>query len=246
MLAEPAAQVRLLDLQTLDTAIAQLEHRRASLPEHARVAALESQRQQLNAELVAAQTTVSDLEADQAKAEADLEPVRERLARDQKAVDGGAMDAKALVPMLDEIEHLKTRITVLEDEELEIMEALEGARARLEVIRGERAELDAQLSAAVAQRDELLAGLAAEIKAQAASRAGVAAEIPADLLGLYEKQRARSSGVGAAMLRFGRCTGCQLQVTAEDLNRYLATPPDQVLRCEECDRILVRSEDSAA
>ena len=59
-----------------------------------------------------------------------------------------------------------------------------------------------------------------------------------------ERIRTRGGGVGAAELRQGRCSGCQLQITNADLMRFRAAPADEVLRCEECDRILVRTSQS--
>jgi len=130
MKADPGAQRRLLDLQAVDTAIGQLDHRVKILPEHALLAGRQSRRQALGQELVAAGTALSDATAAQTKAEADLAPVRERLARDERTVDGGTLsDPKTLKAMIDEIAHLKTRISTLEDEELELMEAVENAEA---------------------------------------------------------------------------------------------------------------------
>lgn len=245
MLADPVAQRRLLELQALDSGLDQLEHKRVSLPVHARIAQLVQARDRLQQELVAAETAVSDLEADQEKSESDLTPVRERLARDQRTVDAGTLtDPKALMPMLDEIEHLKQRISTLEDEELEVMEALEAAQYRRDELRKERERLDQELRGLVAERDADVAEIGRQAAERAAERAAMASGLPADLVGLYEKQRGRGNGIGAAALRFGRCTGCQLQATATDLKRYLAAAADEVLRCEECDRILVRTEES--
>jgi len=77
-----------------------------------------------------------------------------------------------------------------------------------------------------------------------ATRASVAAGVPADLLALYDKLRAQFSGVGAAMLRRGRCEGCHVSLSTVDLNAIRAAAPDEVVRCEECRRILVRTGDS--
>jgi predicted nucleic acid-binding Zn-ribbon protein len=41
-----------------------------------------------------------------------------------------------------------------------------------------------------------------------------------------------------------RCTGCQLEVNAADLGTFAAAADDEVLRCEECSRILVRTAQS--
>ena len=65
-----------------------------------------------------------------------------------------------------------------------------------------------------------------------------------DLVALYEKIRASSGGIGAAVLRQRRCEGCNLELNQVDINRLTAAPQDEVLRCEECRRILIRTSES--
>ena len=140
--ADPGSQQRLLDLQATDSALAQLDHRRRTLPEHAELARLKSEHAAVRSDLVAADTAVSDLELEQTKAESDLEPVRERLARNQRRIaDGSVPDAKALSSMVAEVDHLKKRIGDLEDAELEVMEQLEQAVAERDRLRGRADEL---------------------------------------------------------------------------------------------------------
>ena len=62
-------------------------------------------------------------------------------------------------------------------------------------------------------------------------------------VGRYERLRTQH-GVGAAALRAGRCEGCHLSLNTVDLARIRAAAPDEVLRCEECRRILVRTPES--
>ena len=69
------------------------------------------------------------------------------------------------------------------------------------------------------------------------------ADISAELLALYDKIRAQS-GTGAAPLQQRRCGGCQLELNNVDLARMRAAADDEVLRCEECRRILVRTPES--
>ena len=71
----------------------------------------------------------------------------------------------------------------------------------------------------------------------------VVADIPADLLALYDKIRA-TSGLGAAALRRGQCGGCREMLSTVELNAVRAAAPDEVVRHEECRRILVRTADS--
>ena len=65
-----------------------------------------------------------------------------------------------------------------------------------------------------------------------------------DLVALYEKIRASSGGIGAAALRHRRCEGCRLELNQVDINRIRGAADDEVLRCEECRRILVRTAES--
>lgn len=242
MKADPTAQLRLLDLQAEDTAIAQLEHRRRSLPEHAALAEARTARARLGEDLVAARTRVGDLQLDMDKAESDLVPVRERQARDQQRVDAGTVtDPKQLGAMLDEIAHLARRISDLEDIELEVMEQLEAATAE----EGQKAtalsELEDSMRALIASRDAQVAELDAQLALHQGKRDGIALEIPNDLLALYDRIRARAGGLGAAELKGRRCGGCQIEATASALTAYAAAAKDEVLRCEECERVLVRT-----
>jgi predicted nucleic acid-binding Zn-ribbon protein len=243
--ADKTAQLRLLDLQTVDTTLAQLNHRRQALPQHAQIARLRAERAALASDLVAAETAISDLELEQAKAETDLEPVRERLNRNQvRIADGTVADPKALSSMLEEVSHLKRRISDLEDAELEVMEQLETALANRETLRARIDQVDADLAAATSERDRQLAALDAEIGGLRAERVEIAPLIPGELLTLYDRIGANHGGVGAAELRQRRCTGCQLEINAADLRAFTAAAEDEVLRCEECGRILIRTPQS--
>ena len=243
--ADKGAQLRLLDLQTVDTALAQLGHRRRTLPEHGLIAKLKTRHSALASDLIAAETTISDLELEQAKAETDLDPVRERLSRNQVRIANGTVpDPKALSSMVEEVSHLKKRISDLEDAELDVMEQLEAAVTDRETLRGRMAQVDNDLVETIAERDRQLAALDGEMGGLRAERAVLVPLIPTDLLTLYDRIGASHGGVGAAELRQRRCTGCQLEINAADLRTFSAAPEDEVLRCEECGRILIRTPQS--
>jgi uncharacterized protein len=243
--ADKGAQLRLLDLQTVDTTLARLGHRRQSLPEHGVIAGLQTRRSALASDLIAAETTISDLELEQAKAENDLEPVRERLSRNQARIANGTVaDPKALSSMVEEVSHLKKRITDLEDAELDVMEQMETAIARQQTLRTQIEQVDDDLGDTIAERDRQLAKLDGEMGGLRAERADLEPLIPPNLLTLYDRIGASHGGVGAAELRQRRCTGCQLEINAADLRAFSAAAEDEVLRCEECGRILVRTPQS--
>ncbi|HMQ65811.1 MAG TPA: DUF6510 family protein [Arachnia sp.] len=244
MLADPVDQRRLLTLADLDSEVARVQHTARSLPQHAAIAELMANRQAAGDELIASSTEVEDLAAAVRKAEADLAPVRGRLEREQRRIaDGSVADAKILRSLTEEVEHVQRRIAELEDAELELMGQLEEATEQRDKVAAAKDQIDAKLRAEVAARDEAVAALRQEAADLAATRGPVASMIPKDLGALYEKLRA-NTGLGAAMLRAGRCGGCQLEATIADLDAYRRAPANQVLRCVECDRILVRTPES--
>jgi predicted nucleic acid-binding Zn-ribbon protein len=237
-------QQRLLDLQALDTRIDQIAHRRASLPQLARLAELDRRLSELRDELVVAQTEQTDINRELVKAEGDVELVRQRAARDRGRLDSGQGTHKDLESLQHELGSLAKRQSELEDVELEVMQRLEDATARAERTSAELATTQADHDAAAAERDEAFTELDADSGEAGSARDSLAATLPTDLVALYEKIRANSAGVGAAALHRGRCEGCRLELTPTDLQRIRSAPPDEVLRCEECRRILVRVPES--
>ncbi|HSN06948.1 MAG TPA: C4-type zinc ribbon domain-containing protein [Candidatus Angelobacter sp.] len=245
MIAEPAVQLRLLDLQALDSRLDQIEHRRRSLPQLATIAGLETRLADLRDRIVAGETETHDLERGLAKAETDVEQVRARAAKDQELLDSGRVSsARELENLQHEIASLARRQGDLEEAELEVMERLEDARAALAVLTTERDGLRAQLEVAVAERDEAWSAADRDRDWVAGERTSVLADIPADLMALYTKLRADHDGVGAARLHQRRCDGCRMELTPTDIGRIREAAPDEVLRCEECRRILVRTPES--
>ena len=243
--ASPEAQLRLLELADLDAELGRLEHRRRGLPEHAELSRLEQRDNELRDEIAALEAREGDLRREQAKADADVEQVRSRVSRDRARLDAGQVSSpRELENLQSEIESLLRRQSDLEDTELEVMERVEAAQARLKEAGAERASIAADLQAATDRRDAALAELA-ELSGKASDRrAVVVAEEPADLIELYERLRAQRGAVGAAALRRGQCQGCHLSLNTVDLNAIRAAAADEVVRCEECRRILVRTDES--
>lgn len=244
LIAPTTDQWRLLDVQALDTRLAQIAHRRRTLPELEQITELEARSTALHDELVAAQTRTSDVQRELTKAEADVELVRQRAARDQARLEQGAGGHKELESLQHEIATLARRQSELEDTELEVMERMEEATAQVERLTGEQSELQRGLDDLVGRRDAAWAELDDEANRITSERTGMVAGIDAPLLALYEKIRESTGGVGAAMLRARRCEGCRLELTPQDLQRIRAAATDEIVRCEECRRILVRTGES--
>jgi predicted nucleic acid-binding Zn-ribbon protein len=160
-------------------------------------------------------------------------------------IDAGSItDPKALQRMLGEMESLQRRISDLEDVEIEVMERLEAAQAGLDRHTAELAELDARIAELETARAEKAHALETSMDAVAAERATLVLEVPDDLVALYTKLREQKGGIGASALRRRECGGCRLTLNPSDLAAIAAAPTDEVVRCEECSRILVRTGES--
>ncbi|WP_183096166.1 zinc ribbon domain-containing protein [Nocardioides stalactiti] len=245
MKADPAAQLRLLDLQKLDAAADQLRHQRAHLAEDAELATLAVRRADVLGRSRDQQIVVDDLTSAQEKADADVEQVKARRKRDQDRMDQGLIsNPKDLERMQHELETLERRITTLEDEELAVMEDLEAAQSELTVMQTDLAETDERIVALTEARDEKRAAIDADLARIGDERGPVVEDVPADLLALYDKLRTNKNGVGAAELRARQCGGCMLSLDAADLSDIRAKAEDEVVRCEQCQRILVRTSES--
>ncbi|WP_375000026.1 zinc ribbon domain-containing protein [Aeromicrobium sp. CTD01-1L150] len=243
--ADPAAQQSLLDVQAQDSTLAQLAHRRRNLPEHERVAELTEQITEVNGNRVEADTAVADLTRAQSKADAEVEQVKARKARDEERLNSGAVsNPKDLESLQHELVALDRRIATLEDEELEVMEQLEEAQTGLSVITADLEALRTDLAQVETARDTALAEIDERVAAAEQDRELVVAKVPDELLSLYDKVREQYGGLGAAALRARRCEGCRLELNGADLREIATRPEDEVLRCPECSRILVRTPES--
>jgi predicted nucleic acid-binding Zn-ribbon protein len=124
------------------------------------------------------------------------------------------------------------------------MARLEDAQREFESLTAEVAVADQRLAELSSARDEKIEQLDAELRSIATDREPAAAELPADLRALYEKLRAAKGGVAVGALRARECSGCRLALDPSELAAIRAAAPDEVIRHEECQRILVRTPES--
>jgi predicted nucleic acid-binding Zn-ribbon protein len=237
--------LKLLDVQELDSRLDTLRRQLATIPEAAALAELTARRGTVDDAVRDLRVEVADLTEEQRRADADVEQVKARRVRDQGMIDAGSIaDPKALQRMLGELESLQRRISDLEDVEIEVMERLETAQTTLVERTAELETIDKEATALEHTRAHKAGQLDVDLAEAAEERKITASGVPADLLALYEKLRVQKGGVGAAALRRRECGGCRLTLNASDLAVIAKTPSDEVVRCEECGRILVRTSES--
>ena len=235
--------VVVLRVQDRDTAIAQLEHRKITLPDRLELVELERRLSAVTARVAEADgrrralvERQSEIERQIAAASARQEAVEQRLysARGSAARDLQAMD--------EEVHHLVQRRSALEEDELVLMVEQEPVDAELQTLRSEGEELDAaaqvlreRVAVADAEIDE-------EVGSLVALRNSEAAALPRELSERYETLRARLRGTGAARLVGNRCEGCHLELPSVEVERIHRLPEDVLVTCDNCGRILVRTD----
>lgn len=232
-------------MQELDSRLDTLRHQARNLPQDVELRELTGTRADVDGQARDLQVQVDDLTREQRKADADVEHVKARRVRDQQRLDSGSVgNPKDLERLQHELVSLDKRISDLEDEELDVMQRLEDTQQSLGALRSRVAELDERIAALTKARDERLGEIEDEVTQVGRDRAASVAGMPADLLTLYERLREQKGGVGAALLRARRCEGCSLELNSGDLAVIAKQSSDEVVRCEECARILVRTGES--
>jgi predicted nucleic acid-binding Zn-ribbon protein len=243
MKADPAVQRRLLELAEVDAELTRLAHRRRTLPEMAELVDAEAAVRAARDKLVEVETVAGDLDRDIRRVERDVDGVRARTDRDNQLLAGSGIAAKQAADLQHELETLKRRQGVLEDEQLEIMERREAVGMDVEHSRTAVEAADKLVVEITERRDTALADIDAAEAGRRRARAEAAQGLPAELLTAYDQRRA-SQGVGAALLQARRCQACRLELDRTALSELKAAPADDVVRCAECGVILVRTAES--
>ena len=231
----------LLVVQGHDTTLDQLRHRRRTLPERAALQELEDELADLERRRGDVQTQLDAIGARQQESERETEATIKRIGEIDARMRTGGVAARDLTAMQTEIDHLQARQRDLEDKTLEAMEEREPLDTLFAELDEKRASLDERAAAARLALTEAEVATDGEIAAEEAARAAAAGSLPAPLLQQYDRLRDRLGGVGAAPLVGGSCGGCHLSLPATELDRIKKLPPDAVVHCEQCGRILVRT-----
>jgi uncharacterized protein len=239
--ADSAVQRRLLDLAEVDAELNRVNHRRRTLPELEEIGRAERELQAKRDSLVSAQTSFGDLDRDVSRLENEIEQVRAREDRDRALLDSASLTpTKQIEQLQHELETLARRQGVLEDELLEVMERREAVETDVARAREEVATAESRLDDSRARRDEAWADLDSTEVKRNAEREVLVSELPSQLLELYDRIR-QQKGVGAGLLQGRRCGACRIELDRSALSGVRDAADDDVVRCQECGAILVRT-----
>lgn len=212
----------------------------ANLPEHEQIKAIHKRLEDSAIELKVVETELEDVTIDLRRSEVDVEAVVERMKKDDARLNAGTASPKELEQTQHELATLAKRKAELEDSELEIMMRVESVKNRLEELKNDEVglkqlelELNVRLENAHTQ-------INSDLERAKSERAALIPQIDTALYDLYEKVRTSANGIGAALLIGNKCDGCHLEINAIERERIKGLEAEEVLRCEECRRILVR------
>lgn len=239
MKAEVKQQRSLLALTEVDAELGRIEHRAKNLAEQKQVDEAQAEHAAANDGLAVLGIALEDLDAQVAKLESEIDSVRQREDRDRGLIAGGTVGAKQIAEIQHELETLERRQASLEDSLLELMERREEMAARQAEALQRIDELQTALSAAQQARDAALVEIDQSRHQATTRRDGLVNLIDPELVGLYERQRARG-GAGAGLLQGRRCGACRIEIDRGESARIAAAAEDDVLRCPECGAILLR------
>jgi uncharacterized protein len=238
--ASTEQQGLILELQLLDNEIMQSNTKLKSLPEIEQLLHIEKRVTAANDELSVVKSESDQIALELRRGEVDVETVTDRIKKDEARLSSGNATPKELEQLQHEVETLKKRQESLEEIELEIMIRNDAVIARsntlttdLSSLQTLKDEISGRLQSATDEINKVIAD-------KNTARNVVANKIEKALLDLYEKIRGNGGGVGAAALVGNKCNGCNLAINAVEMERIKSLAKDELLRCEECRRILVR------
>jgi hypothetical protein len=231
----------LLAVQEHDTTIDQLTHRRRTMPARGELDAAMAELAGLEQRAGEVEAKRQELARNQQRLEDEIATVSDKAAQHDKTLYSGTIsNPRELQAMQDEIASLKRRVSQLEDQELELMELIEPLDADLGRMAGERSALDERATALRAQIAEEEVTIDEQLATTHAERDQLVGTVEPDLLAEYEQLRPHSGGIAIARLVNGSCGGCHLGLSAVEIDRIKKLPPDELVHCEECGRLLAR------
>jgi predicted nucleic acid-binding Zn-ribbon protein len=234
----------LLVVQEHDTGADRLRHRRATLAERAELQVAEAalaENRVAHANLAA---TRSEIDGNERRLGDEVATVAGKATEVEKSMYSGEISSpRELQAMQADVEQLRKQQGLLEDREIELMEAWEQ-------LDSEMSDLDTVAAATTAEIERLQLAIAdeeaaidAELAAELSARTTAAGELPGEVVATYEKIRA-ANGTGAARLVGMSCQACHLTIpsTEVDQMRRAAHTGDvtgAMNFCDNCGAILV-------
>ena len=228
---------QLLGLQSLDTEIAQLEHKAGHLPEASALAEARRVTAALDADLARIEAEHGKLAAVIAANEAAVADIRRQLDRlnAQMKTVIAPREAEALQ---HEMANFGEKISLLEDESLAALERSEELDASLTRLGAEIVVATVNVDDAGRALAEALDGVRGALSEVIERRATTVASIDAQWVSQYERRRTAHGGIAIARLLRATCGGCHIDLSTSEVEAVRREEPTQ-RECPNCARWLV-------
>lgn len=231
----------LLVVQQLDTRIDQLDHQRATLPARAELTGLQKARAAADEEIQECRVRLRVVRVAQKEHEDHAGSLDQKAQEIHTSLyDGSVTAVKELSALQDEHAMLKEHQAQFEDLALEQMELAEPIEEELSQLAFGLERIEAQIAATEAQIAVQETEIDVQLDDVKSQRETAARLVPADMLAGYETLRTQLGGVAVAELNGRRCEGCFLEIPSAQLEAVRHAPPEELAKCPECGRILVR------
>ena len=139
----------------------------------------------------------------------------------------------------NEITRYEGEIRTVEDRELELMDDAEKMKATVAATEQQTKAVKAQVERQLADITAKSAAIATQLQELETERAGLAVGMDEDLLDTFDRLFA-GKGEAVVPLEHETCMGCHMKVTTQTVVKVKGQR--EIVHCEQCGRILYRSE----
>jgi hypothetical protein len=230
----------LLDLQRVDLALDRLRQRKADLPEQRALDDLTTERSETQKSTAGKQEEFDKVSREQSRLEGEIAMLEEKISHEShRLYSGDISNPKELAAIQAELDGLRRRKNHIEDTLLDVLEQREKAEAVLSAVKTKLSELEANIAGAATARDAAAVEIQNELTHNEAARTEILPRLPEEALELYEDLRPKKNGVAVASLEGSVCRGCGVSLSPLALDQIKRS--DDLVRCENCRRILIPS-----
>jgi predicted nucleic acid-binding Zn-ribbon protein len=154
-----------------------------------------------------------------------------------KLYDGSVRNPKELTDMQKELDHFRAQRGKLDDEGLELIEAIDETTKHVAQQTQALRLAEAEWQQEKAQMLDQKSSAESEYASLQGQRDGRTADMDRGMLGLYESLRTSKAGRAVALVVRGQCQGCRITLPTHLVQRLRGG--GLLIQCPNCERILV-------
>ena len=223
----------LIELQKIDDEIAELERGKAAIPHQIESgkAGIKERKNQLEV----AENILLELQKKRKGLEMDVAAENEHIAKTKTKL-GAVKTNKEYSAILVEVDTVKEKISVLEDQELGLMEVLEKKEKELPPLKVNYTEEEETFNTYKLKKEAEAERTEKELEVIRPRRSQIANKLDAKLLGQYNKVSKARDGLAVVVIHENICQGCHQQILPQQVIDVKIG--ETIHHCEECLRFL--------